>query len=436
MKKLMFGLALLLSAGMTMAQTPEEKAAMKEAKAQLTQAMKLRDAAKTALQAATAAKPADEAMVKQSCQEADELIEKALAGGHIDQKKLFDAYFVKDEVNTFLLNQEFAKYQRKEDVDVAFFNESLTKACDGMNGVLKYGNPKDDIQSGVIKAEKVKLAKCQVYYALLVQIANQNGNTEAVIDNCKKYIDYPKAYPAVADLCANPNPPYSQMAYYICAMAYNLKDWKTLAEYTPLAKEYDDPDAKKFMDAASTNALLQQGDTIGWVKAMREQIAKDPTSEESEVTIQNLMAFYAKNPVELGKFCDEVLAEAPYSKMANYGKGYSLFAESKYAEALEYYKKSVEADPDYLDGNIQCGICLFNIADANNKTIAGKRYKSQAEADADVQKNVRSYFEQALPYFEKVRQLVPDDSGKWAYELRTIYNAIGQKDKAKELENY
>ena len=315
MKKLMFGLALLLSAGMTMAQTPEEKAAMKEAKAQLTQAMKLRDAAKTALQAATAAKPADEAMVKQNCQEADELIEKALAGGHIDQKKLFDAYFVKDEVNTFLLNQEFAKYQRKEDVDVAFFNESLTKACDGMNGVLKYGNPKDDIQAGVIKAEKVKLAKCQVYYALLVQISNQNGNTEAVIDNCKKYIDYPKAYPAVADLCANPKPPYSQMAYYICAMAYNLKDWKTLAEYTPLAKEFDDPDAK-------------------------------------------------------------------------------------------------------------------------NKTIAGKRYKSQAEADADVQKNVRAYFEQALPYFEKVRQLVPDDSGKWAYELRTIYNAIGQKDKAKELENY
>ncbi|MBR7053061.1 MAG: hypothetical protein IKI44_08800, partial [Bacteroidaceae bacterium] len=143
MKKLMFGLALLLSAGMTMAQTPEEKAAMKEAKAQLTQAMKLRDAAKTALQAATTAKPADESMVKQNCQEADGLIEKALAGGHIDQKKLFDAYFVKDEVNTFLLNQEFAKYQRKEDVDMALFNESLTKACDGMNGVLKYGNPKD-----------------------------------------------------------------------------------------------------------------------------------------------------------------------------------------------------------------------------------------------------------------------------------------------------
>lgn len=436
MKKWMFGLALLLSAGMTMAQTPEEKAAIKEAKAQLTQAMKLRDAAKTALQNATAAKPVDDALVKQNCQEADDLIEKALAGGHIEQKKLFDAYFVKDEVNTFLLNQEFAKYQRKEDVDVAFFNDALTKACDGMNGVLKYGNPKDEVQAGIMKAEKTKLAKCQVYYALLVQIANQSGNSEAVIDNCKKYIDYPKAYPAVADLCANPNPSYPQMGYYICAMAYNLKDWKTLAEFTPLARQFDDPDAKQFMDAASTNALLQQGDTIGWVKAMREQIAKDPTSEESEVTIQNLMAFYSKNPAELGKFCDEVLAVAPNSKMANYGKGYSLFAESKYAEALEYYKKSVEADPDYLDGNIQCGICLFNIADANNKTIAGKRYKSQAEADADVQNNVRAYFEQALPYFEKVRELKPDEPNRWAYELRTIYNAIGQKDKAKELENY
>lgn len=436
MKKLMIALAMLLTAGMVSAQTPEEKAAMKEAKAQLTQSMKLRDAAKAALQAATPEKPADMETVKSNCLQADELIEKALAGGHIDSKKLFDAYFVKDEANTFLLNIEFGKYQQKQDVDVDFFTTSLNKACDGMSGVLKYGNPKDDTQAGIMKAEKAKLAKCQVYYALLVQIANGNGNSQAVIENCKKYIDYPKAYPEVADLCANPNPSYPQMGYYICAMAYNLKDWKTLAEFTPLAKQFDDPDAKTFMEAASTNALLQQGDTIGWVKAMREQIAKDPTSEESEVTIQNLMAFYSKNPVELSKFCDEVLAEAPYSKMANYGKGYSLFAESKYAEALEYYKKSVEADPNYLDGNIQCGICLFNIADANNKTIAGKRYKSQAEADADVQNNVKAYFEQALPYFEKVRELVPDEPNRWAYELRTIYNAIGQKDKAKELENY
>lgn len=436
MKKLMIALTLLLTAGMVSAQTPEEKAAMKEAKAQLTQSMKLRDAAKTALQSATADKPADMDMVKSNCLEADELIEKAIASGYVDQKKLFDAYFVKDEANTFLLNIEFGKYQNHEEVDEAFFTDALNKACDGMSGVLKYGNPKDDIQAGVMKAEKTKLAKCQVYYALLVQMANSKGNSQAVIENCKKYIDYPKAYPEVASLCANPNPSYPQMAYYICAMAFNLKDWKTLAEYTPLAKTFDDPDAQNFMEAAGAQALLQQGDTAAWISNMREKIAKDPTSEENEMNIQNLMAFYAKNPAELGKFCDEILAVAPESKLANYGKGYCLFAESKYADALVYYKKAVETDPNYLDANIQCGLCLFNIADANNRTIAGKRYKTQAEADADVQKNVRAYFEEALPYFEKVRELVPDDSSKWAYELRTIYNAIGQKDKAKELENY
>jgi tetratricopeptide (TPR) repeat protein len=436
MKKLMFGLALLLSAGMTMAQTPEEKAAMKEAKAQLTQAMKLRDAAKTALQAATTAKPADESMVKQNCQEADGLIEKALAGGHIDQKKLFDAYFVKDEVNTFLLNQEFAKYQRKEDVDMALFNESLTKACDGMNGVLKYGNPKDDIQAGVIKAEKVKLAKCQVYYVILMQYALNVSDTATFISACKKYIDYPKIYPAVADLCANPNPSYPDMASNICNMAYARHDWDLMSEYESLAMQTSDEQTRRYMDYISSNSMLLRGDTAAWINKAREKIAKNPASEESEVNIQNLMAIYSKNLVELNKFCDEILAIAPENKLANYGKGYCLFADSKYAEALAYYKKAVETDPDYLDANIQCGLCLFNIADANNKTIVGKRYKSQAEADADVQKNVRSYFEQALPYFEKVRQLVPDDSGKWAYELRTIYNAIGQKDKAKELENY
>ncbi|MBP5569893.1 MAG: PEGA domain-containing protein [Prevotella sp.] len=228
-----------------------------EATSFLNRAMKLRDAAKKALQTATAYKPADDAVVRNNCLEADNLIENALASGHIDQKKLFDAYFVKDEVNTFLLNQEYAKYQRKEDVDIVLFNDALTKACDGMNGVLRFGNPRDAIQAGVIKAEKVKLAKCQVYYALKVQIANQNGNKVAVIDYCKKYINFPKAYPAVANLCTDPSPSYPQMAYYICAFAYTLQDWNTLAEYIPLAKEYDDPDAKKFMDAVSTNAQLR-----------------------------------------------------------------------------------------------------------------------------------------------------------------------------------
>ena len=428
-------LALFVMTGVVSAQTPEQKAAMKEAKAQLNQAIKLRDAAKLALQSATPEKPVDNAMVKSNCQQADDLIEKALASGYVDQKKLFDAYFVKDEVNTFLLNIEQAKYSKGEDFDAAAFEDALTKACDGMSGVVKYANPKDETQEGIMKAEKTKLAKCQVYYALLVQIANSNGNTQAVIDNCKKYIDYPKAHPEVADLCQDPNPPYGQMAYYICAMAFNSKDWALMAEYTPLANTYDDPDAKNFMEAAGAQALLQQGDTVGWVRMMREKIAKDPTSEESEMNIQNLMAFYSKDATELGKFCDEVLASAPYSKMANYGKGYSLFMESKYVEALEYYKKSVEADPEYLDAIMQCGYCLFNIGNANNTTIQGKTFKTKAEADEAVKTNVIDYFEQAQPYFERVRELAPDDSSKWAYELRVIYNATGQTEKAKELEN-
>lgn len=436
MKKLIIALALLLTAGMVSAQTPEEKAAMKEAKAQLTQSMKLRDAAKTALQSATADKPADTETVKSNCLQADELIEKALASGYVDNKKLFDAYFVKDEANGFLLNIELDKYKKKQDVDVKLFLESLEKACDGMNGVIKYGNPKDDVQAGVMNVEKKKLVQCQVYYVILMQYALNVGDTTMFISACKKYIDYPKANPVVADLCANPNPSYPDMASNICNMAYARHDWKLMSEYEELAMQTNDEQTRRFLEYISSNSLLQRGDTAAWINKTREKIAKNPTSEESEVNIQNLMAIYSKDPAELSKFCDEILSIAPESKLANYGKGYCLFADSKYADALVYYKKAVEIDPSYLDANIQCGLCLFNIADANNRTIAGKRYKTQAEADADVQKNVIAYFEEALPYFEKVRELVPDESGKWAYELRTIYNAIGQKDKAKELENY
>ena len=50
--------------------------------------------------------------------------------------------------------------------------------------------------------------------------------------------------------------------------------------------------------------------------------------------------------------------------------------------------------------------------------------------------NRKALFAKAAPYFEKYRELDDKDPSRWASPLRVIYNNLGEKDKAAEMEAY
>lgn len=443
MKKLFLAFVLMLSASMVMAQamSPEEKKALKEAqnkaKKEMNDAMKLRDVAKQMQQMATPDKPCDMEDVKGKSIQAISLMESAIESGHIDPKKNFDAWFCMDEVSSFVLNTELGKAAKSEPFDIDVFASSIEKVCESIKNVIKYANLKDDDQKSIVKMETIKLAKCHMYYAYLMQFYSQAGNNAGMIEACKKYINFPKAYPEVEDYITDPNPSYAAMAFNVYYMSYNVKDYATMAEYKALASEYDDAEAQAFIEGSAAQALLAQGDTIGWINNLKERIERDPSSEQSENSLQNLLAYYAsKSNAELGAFADEMLKIAPDSKIVNYGKGFSLFAENKYEEAATYFENACQIDNTYIDALMQAGGCYYTIATTNNAKISGKKFKTQAEMDKEMKSQILDYFERALPFFERVRELAPDDTNKWAYELKIIYTSLGMKDKAAELANF
>lgn len=207
-----------------------------------------------------------------------------------------------------------------------------------------------------------------------------------------------------------------------------------MAKYYDEALGFEDEQSQEFVRQSSVQVYLAKGDTTGWVNACKELIKKNPSSETAETYIQNLLAHFSKKGTkQMADFADEMLAIVPESKIANYGKGFSLYIDQKYEEALKYYKKTVEVDPDYMEGNYQCGSCLYNIGKNNYNTIRDKKYTSQAAADKDAETKVKTYFRQAMPYFEKVRELEPNDPTRWAGELKIIYGNLGMKKQAAEL---
>ena len=456
MKKIFLSMLMLVAAGTAMAQmTPEEKAALKaaqkEAKSQISQGVKLRDAIELLQQAnQTEFAKGDKknqalidkniAEIKVKALEANELLTKALSSGYVADKQQFDANKALDDVSTRLLNPELELAAKHETFDTLAFAKAVDGVCKGCYGQLVYGNPKNELQKPVLAQAQAKMPKLMTYYAYLSMFYAETKNLDGSMAAFEKYANYGKNYPKVAEEEAVKNPQYptSQMAFNLYLTAYNLKRYDVCEKYYDLAFQYPDEQSHSFVTSSRPQIYLQQGDTANWVKSLESMIDEAPNSSNAEIAIQNLLAHFSKNgAVAMGEFADKLLAKYPDNKMANYGKGHSLFTQEKYMEALEYFKKCLEADPEFVEGYNMCGMSLYRQANENFRLkIDGKKFKTTAEMHAAEEKLVMSLYRQATEYFEACRERAADKSDLWAGPLHTIYRNLKEQAKADELEPY
>lgn len=362
----------------------------------------------------------------------DPLLEEAFASGLVDEKKYFDGWRARDFMLSQLINVELQHASNKEPFDTAFFSKAASHMCEACHYQLQYGKKSDEQQKVIMNQVSAKFPQLGNYLAYACQFQIESKNIEGACVAYENYKNFPVTYPEIGEF----NPPYpnAQFAFNIYYTAFTQKRYDICDKFYDEAKQFDDANSRNFVIQSRPQIFLAQGDTASWVSELKKTIEMDPASEASEVATQNLLAYYSsKGNNEMGAFADEMIAKYPDNKIANYGKGYVLVSSHKYAEALPYYEKSIEVDPDYIDGNYMVGFCHYQIGLENGRQIAEKKYKTQAEADKAAETQVKSYLRKAAPYFEKVRDLVPDNPNRWAVELKVIYSNLGEKAKAAEL---
>lgn len=460
MKKIIFSIALALLTGSVMAQTPEEKAAAKAAKAALKEATKqankkLSDGMDCAAQLQTLYQTIQmerqkgdssndkliaesEAKIQEVSLQGIDYLTEALSTDYIKDNKKFQAYKAMDDMATAVFNKELTNYQNKVAYDRAALGKSITALSEACHGQLAYGNPQDQMQSIAIEAVKLKFPKTHSYYAYLCQFCIEAKDLEGAQKALDAYINFPVKYPEMAEheLVKNPEYPAAQFAFNIFFTAFNNKDTELMDKYYDLALQFDNKDSHNFVLRAKPQMLKEQGKTEEWIVAMNEMIATDPSSEVGEIGMQQLMAHYnsiGKEAVET--YTKELVEKYPENKIANYCRGFAFYSNSDFDNAIKFFEKSVEIDPEYADGVYNCGYCYYQNALEKARAISGKKMKSQAainEAEAEV----KALFAKAAPYFEKYRELDDKDPSRWASPLRVIYNNLGEKDRAAEMEAY
>lgn len=220
----------------------------------------------------------------------------------------------------------------------------------------------------------------------------------------------------------------SQVAYYATLAADRVGDKDAILKYAPYAVK--DKEGGKFAQQLMADAYKAKGDTVEWIKVLKEGILKFP---ENQYFFANLVDHYSSTnqPQKAMEFADNMLSKEPNNKLYLYVKAYLYHNLKEYNNAIDFYKKTIESDPQYAEAYSNLGLVLIMQAqEISNESTVDINDPKYAAAQA----NVKKKYEEAKPYYEKARALKPDQKELWAPGLYRVYYNLNMGPEFEEIE--
>lgn len=354
-------------------------------------------------------------------------------------------------------NPELMKAAQNEPLDTAKFISSLNEMVDYFTkSYVAEHTPdaKGKMPEVKFSPENTRvLLGCQDYFFYAGIFLNQNRDKAGAYEYFNKHLQFVNN-PALADkrdsLIQAKAQNYAQASYYCSMLAYEMKKWDEVLRQTQellpkkeLLAEAKIPVRDLYLMRFEAN-LTGKKDTLAYVNDLKHAI---DNIEDNQAFMESLVAVYnEKNDVKSAEeTANEMVAKNPQSKSAWFIKGYvDMNLKHDYATARNAFDKALELDPNYLEAMANKAYCYINEVVTKRQNggykYAGSnldRVKGQKAVDLYNKelKEIRGYFEKALPLMEKVRELAPERSRLWASALEQIYSNLNQKAKAEEMEN-
>ena len=308
------------------------------------------------------------------------------------------------------LAKMFEYYMKCDDVEQAgVANGTVKKAKHRKKNAEVLLQVRGNLPPGGVEAFNVNdYEKAQKYFGLFVDV-----------------LDHPMFADQAATLKADTlNAVYANYA----VMAAGLRDPKdidAILKYGKVGKESDSEGWRALMFMADVYANKETGDSIKWLETIKEGAARFP---EQEYFVGNIMDYYIQRGM-----VDEGL-EQINQLIAAIEKPYFLYVKS----VLLYEKKDYETAHVTLDRLIELGgeftaeayakkgDCYFFPAQAiveENSTLSIDDPKYNAN-----EAKIREAYELSRPFYEKARELEPDNKAIWGQMLLRIYWTLNKAE--------
>ncbi len=291
-------------------------------------------------------------------------------------------------------------------------------------------NAKGKIDNGTIKKAQTQLAQ---YYAdqYIIQYGNQLFENKQYMESYDafmrwatipdlKFMQEPKVAAKVAK-----DTLYYQIKYYGAMCLLRAEKTHEALELCQSIKDglYDPSNIQQIV----TDCYRQLGDTTNFLASLEEGMRKYPNDQWFILTMINHYVFGGKSEEAL-KLMDKIIKEDPSNAQYHFVRGNLLNNINRFDEAMQSYQKALDLNiapetlPEVYSG---MGRSYFNHAvQISDASTFEKDINKLNEMDSQI-KELRK---KALPYFEKVHELTPDDR-QTMITLRQLYYQLNMSDK-------
>ena len=373
---------------------------------------------------------------KERYEEALQIIETALANPKTT--KFAGFYYNKGEVNRKYFERVLDQASQGMPFDTVAFCNYLDEAI--TNFTKSHLADMQPDKKGRIEPQyqdkNYRTLKAMVnYYNYAGMFANQQGDYKNSIQWFRKYYDFPKnpVFSASETDSLYQLAPviYSQTAVNIVMLNFQLKDWDGVLETVDAALK--DTISTRDLYLMKMQAHLEKNDSAAYINDLKEAVART----EHAGFAQNLLYVYMQRnqPEEALALANDLVTSNPSSHTGYYLKGcIELNMLKNYAAARESFAKAIELNPSFVDANVNMAYTFMNevVARRNNGDWKLDR-NNKKEFDKEFAE-IEKYYQQALPYMERVKELVPEQPKVWAAALQQIYTNLQNKEKADEMD--
>ena len=285
-------------------------------------------------------------------------------------------------------------------------------------------NEKGKVKPKFHKENQNRMASCRNALVNLGQDLYENKDFKGAADVFGMYVDC-KNNPLFSDYDFSKDNILGQVAYFASLSAYNAQDYPAASRYADLAVG-DTAVAKDAMDIkifAMKAQLKTKADSLKYLSEIKELYTKDPADERMFTLLTDYYQASGESALK-NQIISNQVAQYP-SKMAYALKGESEMGDSKWADAIESYKKALGYDPEFLQVIFNLALCQNNQA-ITLKDAAGGSLTAPAKA----------LLQESIKNLTLIKEKDPDHLNyKWPYFLYQADYLIGDEANAKALES-
>ena len=375
---------------------------------------------------------------------------KSKKGNPVEAAKIIEAALTNPETandpETWKLAGDFQKAIYDAENELLYLSQvdktkvaDLPKMYNSLLKMFEYYMKCDELEQAKVangELKKAKLRKKNAEALLQVRGNLANGGIEAF--NANDYASAQKYFSLFVDVADSPmfeekaaelkadtlNTLYANYAAMAAGMR-EPKDPAAVIKYGTIGKENKSEGWRGLMFMADVYGNKESGDSIKWLEVVKEGAEKFP---EQEFFVGGVMDYYLQKGLfdEGLESIDKLIAvnEKPFFL---YVKGILLYEKKDFAAAHTTLDKLIAVGGDLVaEAYAKKGDCYFFPAQdivEENSTLSFDDPKYNAN-DA----KIKEAYELAKPFYEKARDLEPDNKQIWGQQLLRIYYALNSPE--------